>query len=116
MLFFNSLADYCEWATLAFADSIKPRQMLRIDCKHITLLRLVAPDLQRRHLAFSIGNIPQFKYTTPATVFDELRQRIRKATGTHIVDECDGILVTQLPALIDNLLATSLHLRVLSLH
>ena len=112
----NSFADHREGAALAFADRLEAREVGGVHRQHVALLRLVAPDFQWAHARLVVGHVAQFEATTAAAVVDQLRQGVGDTAGTHVVDELDRVGVTQLPAAVDDLLATPLHFRVLALH
>ncbi len=113
---FGRLADNRERAALTFADSLETLEIGGTDGQHVTLLGLVAPDLVRGHARLVVGHVAQFEAATAATVVDQLREGIGNATGTDVMDEGDGVLVAQLPAAVDDLLAAAFHFRVLALY
>src|SRR5690606_14528492 len=115
-VFLRRLPYHRERAALARTQRPEQRQVLGADGQHVALLRLVAPDLQRRHLRLSIENVTQRETPAAATVLDQLGQRIGQATGTDVVNEQDRVLLSELPALVDDLLAASFHLGVVALH
>ena len=47
---------------------------------------------------------------------DQLRQRIRETPGTDIVERLDRVVVAQVRARVDDLLAAPLHFGVVALH
>ena len=116
MHFFGGLTNHRIGATLAFADGIKHRQLIRCNRHHIAFLGFITPNGQRRHTGLIVWNGAQFKFTATAAVFHQLRHGITQATGTHIVNKTNRVFIIQLPALIDHLLTTTLHLRVIALY
>ena len=108
--------DHRERTPLALAYLFKRDQILRRNRHHIPLLRFVTPRLQRTQTRLSARDRIQVKAPATAAVLDQLRKRIRQPTRAHIVDECDRIFSAALPASIDDLLRSALHLRVIALH
>src|SRR5690606_19042334 len=68
------------------------------------------------HAGFVVGNVAQIEATTAAAVVDQFREGVGKTTGTDVMDELDRVLFAQLPAAVDDFLATTLHFRVVALH
>ena len=112
----RGLPHHRKRAALAFADGGEPCQILRLHRHHVTLLRFVAPDFQRRHARLVIGHIAQLKATAPVPILHQFGKGIGEPSRTDVVNKRDGVVLTQLPAAIDHLLAAALHLRVLSLY
>ncbi len=110
------LADHGERAALALAQRAEFLEPLRRNRQHVTLLRLVAPDLLRRHAGLVQRNLAQLEARTLAAAVHQLRQRIRHAARTDVVDRQDRIALAHLPAAVDHFLRAALHLRVAALH
>src|SRR5690606_31843966 len=47
---------------------------------------------------------------------DQLGEGVGQPARAHVVDKGDGVLLAQLPAAVDDLLAAAFHFRVLALH
>jgi hypothetical protein len=73
--------------------------------QHVAFLRLVAPDLHRRHAGIVVGHGAQLEARAAAAVVDQFRQCIGQAAGTDVVDRDDGIVRAHGPAAVDDLLA-----------
>ena len=116
VLLFSGLADYRVRTSLSLADGLKSAQFLWLDRQHVALLRFVAPNFQWRHSGFVIRHSAQFKTSTSAAVFDQLRQGIAQPAGTHIMDESNRVVFGEAPAPVNDLLTAPLYLGVLSLH
>src|SRR5690606_29669248 len=105
-----------ERAALTRTQRLELRQVLGTDRQHVALLRLVAPDFQRRHLRLGIENVTQRETPAATPILDQLGQRVGQAASTDVVNEQDRVVLTELPALVDDLLAASFHLRIVALH
>ena len=116
VLLFGSGADHGIRSALALAQRLEQRQLVLGDRQHVTLLGFVAPDLQRAHARLVAGDGSQVEAAAPIAVVHQLRHGVGEATGPHVVDEDDGVVIAELPAAIDHLLATALHLGVVPLH
>ena len=113
---FRCFADDGERTAFALANRFKTRQIFWLHRHHITLLRFVTPNLSRRHARFIIWHSTQLKAPATATVLHQFGKGIGQSTGAHIMNKGNGVVLAQLPATVDNLLTTALHLRVLPLH
>ena len=102
--------------TLAFAQSRKLVQAIRLDRQHVSFLRLVAPDLERTHRAVEHGNRGQVDARSPTGAMHQFRQRVRQPPGSDIVHRQDRIVRAQRGARVDHLLRPPLHFRVATLH
>ena len=116
VLCLSGLAHHRVRTSLSLADGLKSAQFLWLDRQHVALLRFVTPDFQGRHSGFVIRHSAQFKTSTPAAVFHQLRQGIAQPAGTHVMDEGDRIVLAEAPAPVNDLLTAPLYLGVLSLH
>lgn len=94
------------------ADAHEAVQSVLVHKKDITLLGLVAPNLQGTHAAIGGVNLAQFELSAIPSILYDLGESVGKTTGTDIVDEGDGILVAQSHAGVDDHLRPSLHLGV----
>ena len=115
-LFRGGLADNGVGAALAFAEFLEGVDAGGGDGEDVTLLGLVAPDLERAHAGLVVGDFPQVEAAAASAVVDELGQGVGEAAGADVVDEGDGVLVAEGPAAVDDLLAAALHLGVVALH
>ena len=109
-------ADDGERTALALAQGFEHRQRRRRDGEHVALLRLVAPDLARRHARLLRGNRTKLERTAGTSAMRELGQRIGQAAGTDVVNRQNRIALPHLPAAVDDLLRTPLDLGVAALH
>src|SRR5207245_5725905 len=97
-------ADDCGRAALALADRLELSDALGRDGEHETLLRFVAPQLARRHAGFFVGHGAQIDPGAAPGHMDELRQRVRQAACTDVVNGEHRIALAELPAAVDDLL------------
>ncbi len=116
MLLFGGGTDDGIGCTLALAQGLEQRQLVLGDGQYVTLLGFVAPDLQRAHARLVIRDGTQIETAPAIAVAHQLRHGVGEAAGAHVVNKDDGVVVPQLPAAIDHLLAAALHLRVVTLH
>jgi hypothetical protein len=112
----TGLADHGERTALALADRTKRRQIPRRDREHVALLRLVAPNLARRHARLFRRNRTQIDDRADAAAMQQFGQRIRQATGADVVDRQDRVRVAHLRAAVDDFLRAALDLGVAALH
>ncbi len=115
-LFFGGLADDGIGTALALAQGLELLQPPGVDRQYIALLRLVAPDLHRRHARVVTGHLAQLEAPAATAIVHQLGQGIGQAAGAHVVNEQDGVVLAHLPAAVDDLLGTALHLGVGALH
>ena len=113
---FGRFANHRVRRAFAAAQLIKQRQLLRRDRQHITFLRFVTPDLQRAHARLIAEDIAQLEFTAASAVADQFRHRVRQTAGADVVDKQNRVGVAQLPAAVDNFLATTFHFRVVALY
>ena len=90
--------------------------MFRRDGQHIALLRLIAPDAERRHAGFGVGDVAKLQRRAAAAGMDQFGQGVGQAARAHVMDAQDRIIRAQRRAAIDHLLATALQLGVIALH
>ena len=109
-------ADDRERTALALADRAKPARGSGRDREHVALLRLVAPDLARRHARLFGRDRAQVERAADAAAVHELRQRVRQPARADVVDRQDRIARAELPAAVDHLLRAALDLGVAALH
>ncbi len=119
-------ADNGEGAAFAPADRRELVEPRRWEGQDVAFLRLVAPDLGRRHARLLDRHGAQLEVRAAAGAVGEFRQRVRDAAGADIVQRQDRVAVTgcrtiarrcsELPATIDDLLRTPLHFRVAALY
>ncbi len=89
----GDLADHGVRATFALRDRAEALQTARRQGEHVALLRLIAPDLKRRHAGFGVGNRPQRDAGAAMAMSHCLGHRIGEATGTDIVNQLDRIVL-----------------------
>src|SRR5262245_30646967 len=65
--------DNGEWTALALADRAESLEILGSNCEHVAFLRLVAPDLARRHPGFLGRYSAEIELCASAAAVDELR-------------------------------------------
>ena len=116
MLLCSGFTNDRKWAALALANGLEALEISRTNGQHITFLRLVAPDLMRRHARFIVGNGAQIEDTATPSVIHQLWEGVGQTTGADVVDKADRVVLAQLPAAVDDLLAAALHFRVFALH
>ncbi len=116
MFLFGGLTYQRIGTALALTDSFKTLHINRVYRQHVALLSFVAPDFNRRHARLIIGYRTQIKTATSAAIFNQLGQGIGETASAHIMNKGNGIVVAQLPALVNNFLTAALNLRVLSLY
>ena len=109
------LADDGERAPLPRADLREHLEVVRRNRQHVALLRLVAPDLERRQRRIRARNAAKRDPSAATAVLDELGQGVGQSAGADVVDETNRILGAKLPAAIDHFLAAVLHLGVVPL-
>src|SRR5581483_12518970 len=103
-------------AALALAQATKYIERAALDRQHVALLRLVAPDLHRRHARLVVGDGAQLEPAAAAAAVEQLRHRVRQAAGTDVMNRQDRIVRAQGATTIDDFLAAALHLGVGALH
>ncbi len=114
--FFGGFAEHGKRRAFAATELAERFEIFRRHGEHITFLGFVAPDLDRRHARFGIGNGAQFETTAELAVVHQFRHGIRQAASTDIVDRTDRVGITQRPAAVDHFLTATLHFRVVTLH
>ncbi len=109
-------ADDRKRAALALANRTKAIQRASVDRQHIALLRLVAPDLARRHPGLFARYGAQVEAGAFVAAVDDLGQRVGQASRAHVMDRANRIGVAELPAAVDDFLRAALDLRIAALH
>ena len=104
-----------ERAALALAERAEQVEAVRGDREDVALLRLVGPDLARGHARLLVRHRPQVDARAAAGAVRELGQRIREAARPDVVDREDGIVGSERPAAVDDLLGPALDLGVSTL-
>ena len=112
----GGVADDRVRAALARAERRERGQPIGGDGQHVALLRLVAPELQRREPRLGAGDVAQREPRAAAAVVHQLGERVREAARADVVNGQDRVLGAQRRAAIDHLLAAPLHLGVVPLH
>src|SRR3569832_2796513 len=115
MVFFRGLAQHRERTTFALADGAEFFEATWRDRQDVAFLRLVAPDLARRHAGFLRRRGTQFAAAAFAAAVHQYRQRVRQAAGADVEDRQDRIRLAELPAAVDDFLRTPLHFGVAAL-
>ena len=113
--FLGGGADDGEGAAFAVADGLE-----RLDAggRHghdVALLGFVAPDFERGHAGLVVGELAELELAAASAVVDEFGQGVGNAAGADVVDEGNGIFITEGPAAVDDFLTTAFHLGVLAL-
>ncbi|GFZ48618.1 LOW QUALITY PROTEIN: hypothetical protein JCM24511_06366 [Saitozyma sp. JCM 24511] len=108
-------SDDRERASLPLRDRLERLEVLGPNGKDVSLLRLVAPNLHRRHGRVVHENIADLKHRAEVRVVDQLGEGVGETTSADIVDRLDGVGIALVDASVDDLLASTFHLRVLSL-
>ena len=111
------LADHRERAALAAAQRREASSPPADEREHVALLRLVAPDLERRHARLVARHLAQVDARRRAGCARRLRAprstgRRRRRRGSSRI----GLCVAQRPAAIDDFLRAALDLGVAALH
>ncbi len=115
-LLFCGFTNDGKGATLALTNGLKTL-VVGVRYRHdVAFLGFVGPDLQWAHARLVVRYIAQFKATTASAIIDQLREGVGQTACTYVMDEGDGVFVTQLPAPVDNLLTAALHFRVFALY
>ncbi len=105
-----------ERAALARADRGELVQPVGRHAQHVAFLGLVAPQFQRRQRRIVGGHLAQVDHPTHARVVQQFGDGVGQATGTDVVEEVDRVALAHRHAAVDDLLAATLHLRVVALH
>jgi hypothetical protein len=111
----NGVSDNRETASFSSANACEAVESIPVDKEYVSLLGLVAPNLERRHGVISAFNLSKLELATKTSVLNELGQSVRKTTSANIVDECDGTFRAKSDTGVDDHLGSSFHLRVSSL-
>src|SRR5690606_6298784 len=102
MLFICGHTDNCVRAAFAGTDLVEGFNRRLSDCEHISLLRLVTPDLHRRHAWFIGGYVANFELPPSPGILYQLRQCVAQSASTDIMNKQNGIRLSKLPATIDD--------------
>ena len=108
--------DDGERAPLTFTQPREEFQSLGSQRDDVALLALVAPGLLGRKTALFQRNCAQIEPRPQPCTVDELREGIGQPPSPHVVDREDRVVLTQRPAVVDDLLRPSLDLGVAALH
>src|SRR5471032_220264 len=112
----SGFADHGKRATLTLADGLEAREVFRADGQYVAFLGFVTPDFVRGHARLVVWNVAQFETTATLAIVDQFREGVGQTAGADVVDEADRVLVTQLPATVDDFLAAAFHLWVFALY
>ncbi len=108
-------ADHGERRALASRDGLEPLEAVLRDDEHVALLRLVAPELHRRHAGLFVRHGAQLDARAAVAVRHGFGHGVRQAAGAHVVDQVNGVGVAERPAAIDDFLRAALHLGIAAL-
>ena len=109
-------AEHREGAAFALAEGAKALELGRRNREHVAFLRLVAPDLARRHAGVFGRDLAQLEAGAAARRPCQLGHGVGQSARADVVDRQDRIRGSQLPAAVDHLLRAALHLGVAALH
>ncbi len=109
-------AEDRERAPLALADGAEPGEPVGAHRERIAFLRLVAPDLARRHARFLARHSAQVDRCAATRGVSQLRERVGEAAGADVMDRQDRARLAQRRASVDDFLRPSLDLGVAALH
>ncbi len=82
----GQLADDSVRAALSSTDRRKRLNRLRRNGEHITLLRLVAPELHRGHAGLVVRHGAQRDARAAMTLIDDLGNGVRQTARADVVD------------------------------
>src|SRR5207302_3456366 len=99
----GGFAEHREGAAFALAHLFERRQITGRDREHIALLRLVAPDLARRHAAVFARDLAQLEAGAALRRPREFGHGIGQAARADVVDREDRIRRADLAAAVDAL-------------
>ena len=116
VFFFGGDTDDGIGAAFAGTDCIERVHVFFSNSHHIAFLRLVTPDRERAHARLVIRYVTQLEFTATATVRHQLREGVRQATRTYVVDKGNRVVIAQLPAAVDHFLTAAFHLWVFTLY
>ena len=105
-----------ERAALARADRGKLVQPVGRHAQHVAFLGFVAPQLQRRQRRIVGGHLAQIDHPAHARVVQQFGDGVGQAASADVMEEVDRVALAQGHAVVDHLLAATLHLRVVALH
>ena len=105
-----------EWGIFAFAKGGKGRHVFFANPDDVSLLGFATPNLHGRELRLGVGDVTQLKHTTAVTIVHQLGEGIAQATSAYVVNALNGVICSHRPAVVEDLLAASLHLWVRSLN
>ena len=109
-------ADDGKRAAFALADGAEFFQIFGQDRQHITLLRFVAPDLQRRHAVLFQRHGAQFEYCAAPRIVHQFGEGVGQAARAHVVDGDNRVALAELPAAVDDFLRAPFDFGVAALH
>ena len=109
-------ADHGKRAAFAFADGAEGVQIFFQNRQHITLLRFVAPDLQRVEAVFFQRHFAQLEYRAASGIVDEFGEGVGQAACADVVDGDNRVFVAKLPAAVDDFLRAAFDFRVAALY
>ena len=112
----TSAANNGEATALTLGNSCELVHALLANSHDVSLLRFTAPDLHGAHASISAVNLTKLKGGTQTGVLNQFWKGVGQSTGTDIVDEFDGVVLSHGHTGIDDLLGSPLNLCVASLH
>ncbi|GKT77878.1 multidrug resistance transport transmembrane protein [Colletotrichum tofieldiae] len=98
------------------ADADEAVDVILVDKQDVTLLSLVAPNLQRAHAAVCAVDLTQLELATEASILDKLGEGVGQTASADIVDHGNGVLLAKGGAGVDDHLGAALHLGVATLN
>ena len=108
--------DHGKRAAFAFANGAEGAQIFFQNRQHITLLRFVAPDLQRVEAVFFQRHFAQFEYCAAPGIVDEFGEGVGQAARADVVDGDNRVFVAKLPAAVDHFLRAAFDFGVAALY
>ena len=116
ILFLGSDSYDSKWRFFSSTNLLEFFHHFWRNCEHISLLRLIGPDLSRTHRMIIDWYGTQIEYCPNSTTMSKLWEGIPNPSGSYVMDRNNGIIFSETCTCRDDFLATSLHLRVFSLY
>ncbi|GJC81968.1 hypothetical protein ColLi_04805 [Colletotrichum liriopes] len=98
------------------ADADEAVDVILVDKQDVTLLSLVAPNLQRAHAAVCAVDLTELELATEASILDKFGEGVGQTASADIVDHGNGVLLAKGGAGVDDHLGAALHLGVATLN
>ena len=109
-------ADYGKRAAFAFADGAEGLQIFFQNGQYITLLRFVAPNLQRVEAVLFQRHFAQFEYRAASGIVDEFGESVGQTARADVVDGDNRVFVAELPAAVNHFLRAAFDFGVAALY